>query len=48
MGRYRATYVLSSGSNPCGEADATDFSTSDPFVTVDDVDGVTIWRVAGS
>jgi hypothetical protein len=48
MARYRATYVLSSGSNPCGEADGTDFSSSDRFVTVYDVDGVTIWRLAGS
>jgi hypothetical protein len=48
MARYRATYVLSSGSNPCGEADATDFSSSDRFVTVYDVDGVTIWRLAGA
>jgi len=48
MGKYRATYVLSSGSNPCGDADATDFSSSDRFVTVYDVDGVTIWRLAGA
>jgi hypothetical protein len=47
MARYGATYVLSSGSNPCGEADATDFSSSDRFVTIYEADGVTIWRLAG-
>ncbi len=47
MARYRATYVLSSGGNPCDGADGTDFSSSDLFDTVYDHDGVTIWRLAG-
>jgi hypothetical protein len=48
MARYRATYVLSSGSNPCGEADGTDFSSSDRFETVYERDGVRIWRLTGT
>jgi hypothetical protein len=47
MAPYRATYVLSSGGDPCDGADGTDFSASDRFETVYDEDGVTIWRLAG-
>ena len=46
MARYGATYVLSSGGNPCNGADGTDFSASDLFATVYDRDGVRIWRLA--
>jgi hypothetical protein len=45
---YKATYVLSSGGNPCDGADGTDFSSSALFTTVYDQDGVRIWRLAGS
>ena len=48
MAVYRATYVLSSGGDPCDGADGTDFSSSDLFETVYDTDGVAIWRLAGS
>ena len=46
MARYGATYVLSSGGNPCDDEPSTDFSASPRFVTVYDADGVTIWRLA--
>jgi hypothetical protein len=48
MARYRATYVLSSGGDPCEGADGTDFSSSDLFVTIYEQGGVTIWRLTGS
>ena len=48
MALYGATYVLSSGGIPCEGAVGTDFSSSPLFDTVYDVDGVTIWRLAGS
>ena len=47
MAVYGATYVLSSGGNPCAGADVTDFSSSPLFETVYDADGVTVWRLAG-
>jgi hypothetical protein len=46
MARYGATYVLSSGGDPCNGADGTDFSSSDQFTTVYDKDGVRIWRLS--
>jgi len=48
MARYGATYVLSSGGNPCDDEPATDFSDSPRFVTVYETDDVTIWRLAES
>ena len=48
MARYRATYVLSSGGDPCDGDLTTDFSSSPLFETVYDVAGVTVWRLAGS
>ena len=45
MAIYGATYVLSSGGNPCGGADRTDFDASPLFETVYDGCGVTVWRV---
>ncbi len=47
MAVYGATYVLSSGGNPCDSQPGTDFASSDKFQTVYDEDGVTIWRLAG-
>jgi hypothetical protein len=47
MAIYKATYVLSSGGNPCDGADSTDFSSSPLFKTVYDTDGVTVWQLAG-
>ena len=47
MAIYGAAYVLSSGGVPCNGAPVTDFSSSQLFETVYDVDGVTIWRLAG-
>jgi hypothetical protein len=47
MSPYGATYVLSSGGNPCGNAAGTDFGSSPLFETVYDEDGVTIWRLTG-
>lgn len=48
MAKYGATYVLSSGGVPCDGDPVTDFSSSPLFETVYDVDGVTVWRLAGS
>jgi len=48
MAIYGATYVLSSGGNPCDGADGTDFSSSPLFETVYQEDRVSIWRLAGS
>jgi len=47
MARYGATYVLSSGGNPCEDEPSTDFSSSPAFETVYDDEGVTIWRLTG-
>ena len=47
MATYGATYVLSSGGDPCEGGDGTDFGSSPLFETVYDEDGVTIWRLAG-
>ncbi len=47
MAAYDATYVLSSGGNPCAGEPGTDFAASNRFETVYEADGVTIWRVAG-
>ena len=41
MAIYGATYVLSSGGNPCDSAAGTDFASSAKFQTVYDQDGVT-------
>ena len=48
MARYDATYVLSSGGDPCQGAAGTDFESSPLFETVYDEDGVTVWRLTGS
>jgi hypothetical protein len=48
MAVYGATYVLSSGGIPCQGEAGTDFSSSLLFETIYDVDGVTVWRLAGS
>ena len=48
MARYRATYVLSSGGDPCDGAPGTDFASSPKFETVYDTDEVKIWRLAGT
>jgi hypothetical protein len=48
MTTYGATYVLSSGGDPCDGAPGTDFGSSPRFETVYDEDGVTIWRRADS
>jgi len=47
MATYAATYVLSSGGNPCadGGGNGTDFASSPLFETVYDEDGVTVWRL---
>jgi uncharacterized membrane protein len=47
MATYGATYVLSSGGVPCEGEPGTDFSLSPLFEPVYDVDGVTVWRLAG-
>ena len=48
MGRYKATYVLSSGGQPdCADGEPTDFTTSPRFETVYDAEGVKIWRLRG-
>ncbi len=48
MARYDATYVLSSGGIPdCGDGGQTDFSASELFETVYDLDGVQVWRLRG-
>jgi hypothetical protein len=46
MPRYGATYVLSSGGDPCEGAPSTDFTSSPKFTTVYDKDGVEVWRLA--
>jgi hypothetical protein len=46
MPRYGATYVLSSGGDPCEGAPSTDFASSPKFTTVYDRDGVEVWRLA--
>ena len=48
MAAYGATYVLSSGGNPCGGAGVTSFDASALFETVYDDGGVTVWRVTGT
>ena len=48
MAVYGATYVLSSGGDPCDGADKTDFAASDKFQTVYDEDGVQVWRLVGT
>ena len=45
MATYGATYVLSSGGDPCAGGPHSDFASSDRFETVYEVDGVTIWRL---
>ncbi len=45
MATYGATYVLSTGGDPCAGEPHTDFASSDRFETVYDIDGVTIWRL---
>ncbi len=45
MAAYGATYVLSSGGNPCDGAAPTAFGSSPLFETVFDDDGVTVWRL---
>ena len=45
MASYGATYVLSSGGNPCGAGPSTSFGDSPLFETVFDEGGVTVWRV---
>ena len=48
MGRYGATYVLSSGGLlDCADREPTDFSTSPRFETVYDAEGVEIWQLRG-
>ena len=47
MAKYDATYVLSSGGDPCNGADGTDFSSSPLFETVYQNDRVTIWKLVG-
>jgi hypothetical protein len=47
MAVYSATYVLSSGGDPCNGADGTDFTSSPLFETVYQNDRVTIWRLVG-
>ena len=46
MAKYQATYVLSSGGDPCEGAPSTDFSSSPKFETVYDKDGVEVWKLA--
>jgi hypothetical protein len=48
MARYDATFVLSSGGDPCDGVDGTDFASSPLFETIYDEDGVSVWRLAGS
>ena len=45
MATYGATYVLSSGGNPCDGSAGTDFDASRLFETVYRDAGVTVWRV---
>jgi hypothetical protein len=47
MPRYGATYVLSSGGDPCEGGPSTDFASSPRFETVYDRDGVEVWKLAG-
>ena len=47
MADYGATYVLSSGGNPCDGAAPTAFGSSPLFETVYDDGGVTMWRSRG-
>jgi len=48
MARYGATYVLSSGGDPCGGSESTSFEASALFDTVYEDGGVTVWRVTGT
>ena len=49
MGRYGATYVLSSGGVlDCPDGEPTDFASSPLFETLYDVDGVSVWRLLPS
>lgn len=48
MELYGATYVLSSGGAPDCPGEPTDFVQSALFETVYSIDGVTVWRLAGS
>jgi hypothetical protein len=48
MLRYDATHVLSSGGVPDCAGQATDFAASPLFETIYAVDGVAVWRRAGS
>jgi hypothetical protein len=48
MERYGATYVLSPGGAPDCQGKPTDFVQSALFETVYSIDGVTVWRLAGS
>ena len=48
MARYGATHVLSSGGVLDCAAEPTDFALSPLFETIYSVDGVTVWRLAGS
>jgi hypothetical protein len=48
MAVYGATYVLSSGGIlECDDDEPTDFGASPSFETVYDLDGVSVWRLAG-
>jgi len=46
MASYGATYVLSSGGNPCNGREQTDFRSSELFETVYEEDGVSVWRLS--
>jgi uncharacterized protein DUF2298 len=46
MAKYDATYVLSSGGNPCEGSPSTDFGSSPKFRTIYDKDGVEVWQLA--
>ncbi|MFL5714655.1 MAG: hypothetical protein ACJ769_08350 [Chloroflexota bacterium] len=48
MATYEATYVLSSGGDPCQGEAGTDFGSSPLFETVYEEEGVTVWRLNGS
>ncbi len=49
MGRYGATYVLSSGGVlDCADGEPTDFASSPLFETQYEVDGVSVWRLLPS
>jgi hypothetical protein len=49
MAAYDATYVLSAGGIlECDDDEPTDFASSPLFETVYDLDGVSVWRLAGS